>query len=423
MSSLCRNCVPETEIHTQMNYSKDGITVAPMLDVSHPKKSGKCPVKIRVTHRRTRWYYPTGKDLTPEEWSALSTTKARAMVSICKDIESSYQIVRAAVEELATAGAFTFDALNCRLKGATSDTVNTAFRAKMDELKAAGRVGSMVAYRGALLGIERFAGAHIPFDAVTPSWLGKYVAFLSSEGKTQTTAAIHLRHPRAILNEARRQGIVKEAQYPFGRGRFEIQEGEGRKMALTLEQIGQIARYDDGSDATAKYRDYWLFLYLCNGINVADFVRLRYRDIVNGEICFVRQKTARTTRTRKEIRVVVTDRMLAIIDRWGNPPAPDRFIFPVLDGAEDAMRQKLKTQYLTRAINKRMATIGEDLGIGNISTYTARHSFATVLKRAGANIAYISESLGHNDLKTTENYLASFEREERVKNAELLTKF
>ena len=387
-----------------MNYSKDGITVAPMLDVSHPKKSGKCPVKIRVTHRRTRWYYPTGKDLTPEEWSALSTTKARAMVSIRKDIESSYQIVRAAVEELATAGAFTFDALNCRLK-------------------AAGRVGSMVAYRGALLGIERFAGAHIPFDAVTPSWLGKYVAFLSSEGKTQTTAAIHLRHLRAILNEARRQGIVKEAQYPFGRGRFEIQEGEGRKMALTLEQIGQIARYDDGSDATAKYRDYWLFLYLCNGINVADFVRLRYRDIVNGEICFVRQKTARTTRTRKEIRVVVTDRMLAIIDRWGNPPAPDRFIFPVLDGSEDAMRRKLKTQYFTRAVNKRMTTIGEALGIGNISTYTARHSFATVLKRAGANIAYISESLGHNDLKTTENYLASFEREERVKNAELLTKF
>ena len=51
------------------------------------------------------------------------------------------------------------------------------------------------------------------------------------------------------------------------------------------------------------------------------------------------------------------------------------------------------------------------------------NSFATVLKRSGANIAYISESLGHSDLKTTENYLASFEREERVKNAELLTKF
>ncbi len=232
-----------------------------------------------------------------------------------------------------------------------------------------------------------------------------------------------MRHLRAILNEARRLGVVKEAQYPFGRGRYEIQAGEGRKMALTLEQIGQIAGYDDGSDTTAKYRDYWLFLYLCNGINVADFVKLRFRDIVNGEICFVRQKTERTTKTRKEIRVIITDRMQTIIDRRGNVPAPNHFIFPILDGQEDALALKHKTQYLTRAINKRMAEIGKRLGFGNISTYTARHSFATVLKRASANIAYISESLGHQDLKTTENYLASFEREERQKNAELLTKF
>lgn len=224
-----------------------------------------------------------------------------------------------------------------------------------------------------------------------------------------------MRHLRAILNEAKRLGSIKDAQYPFGRGRYEIQAGEGRKLALTLEQIGQIANYEDGTEATAKYRDYWLFLYLCNGINVADFVKLRYRDIVNGEICFVRQKTERTTKTRKEIRVVVTARMQAIINRWGNPFRSDNFIFPILDGQEDAMRRKMKTLYITRAINKRMKEVGEQLGIGNISTYTARHSFATVLKRAGTNIAYISESLGHQDLRTTENYLASFEREERIK--------
>ena len=99
-----------------------------------------------------------------------------------------------------------------------------------------------------------------------------------------------MRHLRAILNDACRCDAIKPAQYPFGRGKYEIQAGEGRKLALTLEQIGQIARYEDGNEATAKYRDYWLFLYLCNGINVADFVKLRYRDIVDGEICFVRQK-------------------------------------------------------------------------------------------------------------------------------------
>ena len=50
-----------------LQYSKDGTSVSAMLDTRRTKSDGKCPVKIRVTHRRTRWYYPTGKDLTPEE--------------------------------------------------------------------------------------------------------------------------------------------------------------------------------------------------------------------------------------------------------------------------------------------------------------------------------------------------------------------
>ena len=313
--------------------------------------------------------------------------------------------------------------MNTRLKSGATDTVNTAFRAKIADLNEQNRIGNAIVYDNVLKGLERFAGNKIRFDAVTVEWVKKYERFLHSEDKTTSTIGIHLRTLRAILNEARKSGIVKESQYPFGRGRYEIQVGEGRKLALTLDQIGKIAHYEDGSDATAKYRDYWMFLYLCNGINMADFVKLRYRDIVSGEICFVRQKTERTTKTRKEIHVIVSEPMQKIIDRRGNVPEPDNYIFPVLTGNETALEQKRKTQYLTRAINKRMAMIGKALDIGHISTYTARHSFATVLKRSGVNIAYISESLGHQDLKTTENYLASFEREEREKNAELLTNF
>ena len=404
-------------------YSKDGITVAVIIDTSHPKREGKYPVRIRVTYLRQRKYYPTWKDLTADQWDALPTTKNRELSAVRKDIENSYNIIRSAVEELASNGDFSLDALNARLKLAPSLSINAMFAARLDELKSRGRVGNMTVYYATLKGIERFAGTHVRLSSVTPNWLTRYADFLDNEGKKQTTIAIHLRTLRAIINEARRAGLIKESQYPFGRGRYEIQSGAGRKMALTVEQIGQIANYDDGSEATARYRDYWLFLYLCNGINVADFVKLRYRDIVNGEICFVRQKTERTTRVRKEIRAIITDRMQKIIDRWGTVPRPAAFIVGILDGSEDPLRQMHKTQYLTRAINKRMTDVGERLGIGHISTYTARHSFATVLKRSGVNIAYISESLGHSDLKTTENYLASFEREERQKNAELLTRF
>lgn len=405
-----------------MNYAKDGITVAAMLDTGHPKKNGLYPVRIRVTYARDRRYYPTGKDMTLEEWDALPASKARKSIAVRKDIENSYNVVRDTVEELANLGTFSFDNLNRRLKRGDM-TLNAAFKTKIAELKTEERIGSMLVYNVVLQGVERFAGTRVSLETVTVEWLRRYEKFLLGEKKSRTTVGIHMRHLRAILNDACRCGVIKEAQYPFGRGRYEIQAGEGRKMALTLEQIGRMARYDDGNENTAKYRDYWLFLYLCNGINVADFVKLRHRDIVNGEICFVRQKTERTTKTRKEIRVVVVEQMRTIIERWGNPPTPDNYIFPILDGTEDATQIHAKTIMAAGSINTRMRAIGQVLGVGNISTYTARHSFATVLKRAGANIAYISESLGHQDLKTTENYLASFEREERQKNAELLTKF
>ena len=315
-----------------MNYSKDGITVATMLDTRRAKTTGEYPVKIRVTYRRVRAYYSTGKNLPKEDWQRLDSTRQQALLSIRKDIENSFELVRQAVDDLAFRGEFSISSLNDRLKSTSLTSLQGAFKNKIETLKGRGQIGTMMIYENALKAILRFSPRPVKFEEVTVSWLNRFVDFLHQEKKSQTTIAITLRHIRAIINDAKREGIIKESQYPFGRGRFEIQEGEGRKMALTLEQIGQIARYDDGSDATAKYRDYWLFLYLCNGINVADFVKLKFRDIVSGEICFVRQKTERTTKTRKEIRVVVTERMQEIINKRGNEPAPDQFIFPIKIG-------------------------------------------------------------------------------------------
>ena len=87
------------------------------------------------------------------------------------------------------------------------------------------------------------------------------------------------------------------------------------------------------------------------------------------------------------------------------------------------MQEKKKVSDITKRVNRSLKVIGTAVGIEGLSTYSARHSYATVLKRSGANIAFISESLGHQNVRTTENYLASFEKDERRKNAALLTKF
>jgi len=303
-----------------------------------------------------------------------------------------------------------------------NNTLNSAFQTRIETLVEAGAIGNSITYSCALRYLEKYAGTKIAFDSITVDWLRKYEKAMLAEGKSYTTISMYIRSMRVLFNEAKSAGILKEAQYPFGKGKYEIPTGKGRKMALTLGQIGQIVSYTDGSEATAHYRDLWFFIYLCNGINVADLINLKYSDIIDDEICFVRRKTEHTSRSIREIRATITPEMQAIIDRWGSGDKSG-YIFPFLSGGESPLELKRRTQDVTRRINKRMKMIGEALEIGNISTYTARHSFATVLKRSGANIAYISESLGHSSMKTTESYLASFEKEERQKNAALLTQF
>ena len=213
-------------------------------------------------------------------------------------------------------------------------------------------------------------------------------------------------------------------QYPFGKGKYEVPSGSGRKLALTLEQIKKLITYTDGTKATEMYRDLWFFSYLCNGINFRDMVFLQYSNIINGEICFIRAKTARNTKYGKIIHAVITPEMQTIINKWGNTDiSPNNYIFPFAKGTEDPFEKVKLIREIVTECNQILRKITNATGIPRITTYSARHSYATVLKRSGVNIAYISESLGHSNITITENYLASFEVDERRKNSALLTKF
>jgi integrase len=294
----------------------------------------------------------------------------------------------------------------------------------METLLANDQINTYHYYSDTLKTIEHFAGKSILVTSITPEWLQKLEKQLLAEGKSYTTIGMRGRALRCVMNELLAVGTIKESQYPFGHGKYEIPTGQGRKLALTLHQIRMLVTYTDGNEATEHYRDLWFFSYLCNGINFADLLTLKYSNIHNGEIFFYRSKTIHTSKVKKEVVAIITPEMQAIIDKWGNPDRqPDTYIFSFLTGTETPMQMKSRIRDVISTCNKRLRKIGKAIGIDGLSTYSARHSFATVLKRSGSNIAYISESLGHSDLKTTENYLASFEKEERMKNASFLTNF
>lgn len=124
------------------NFSKDGIVVSTVLDARTANKEGKYPIKIKVYYQRKPKYYSIGICMTKEEWNKLPDSKSSESKKIRQAIESSFSLVRMNVEALAEKGTFSFNTLNLRLGKATGDTLNSAIRAKIEELKNEERIGT-----------------------------------------------------------------------------------------------------------------------------------------------------------------------------------------------------------------------------------------------------------------------------------------
>lgn len=399
------------------------ITVTAVLDKRYPRKNGLYPVRIQIVYKRVQKYYNTGKELSISDWERLPSTRNSDLVKIRNSIKKTFDSIYRSVDELTYKDQFSFIQLEIIRGLNTGQTLNAAIKQRMESLKKENRIGTMRYYRDCLASIEKFTTKEVAYEDITEEWLKKFENFMLKRGLSYSSIGMRMRGIRTELNAAKKKGYIKDFRYPFGKGKYEIPTAEGVKKALTLENIARIVKYDDGNETTSRYRDIWFFIYLCNGINVADLVNLKFSDIVDGEIRFMRKKTIRTSKVKKVICVPLTAEMSKIIKKWGNKAVPSNYIFPLVHHYADPVHHDKEVADVIKRINNRMKLIGKNLGIGRITTYTARHSFATVLKRSGANIAYISESLGHNDLKTTESYLASFEKDERIKNAALLTNF
>lgn len=405
------------------SYQKEDVSIKTVLDTRRALRDGLYRVRIRVFNQGKFREYSTGKKLSPQEWNELPKTNSRNLKSIRNDIHSTFTIIQKHVQELTENETFSFEALNSRLQRNDSETLNNSLQQKIDTLGKENRYGTQEYYTNIKKAVERFKGKNIKLVSVNSEWLKKFEQFLLNEDKTYTTVGMYARGIRHIMNLAIEKGSIKMFQYPFGKNKYEIPTGSSRKLALTIEQVGKIVNYSDGNPGTEKYRDIWFFAYMCNGININDLLKLRYSNIIDGEFHWYRQKTINTNRKKKELQAFITSEMESIIKKWGNPPESDNYIFPFLQAG---MTEKRKFEVISDVkgrIRRKMKKISEDLGFGRVNIMTARHSFATVLKRSGISLESISESLGHADIKTTENYLASFEKKERAKNAAYLTNF
>lgn len=400
---------------------KNGVVVSVLLDTRTVNKKGTYPVKIKVYFQGKPKYYPTGICMsTKEELEEVLESKSKKNIEIQDIIGKELSRILKNVDILVERGTFSFSNLNNMLGKNIGGTLNEMISAKIKELENEEKFGTSAFYKGTLSLLKRYMKHDVPINEVTVEWLNGLEKFILKTAN-QTTVAMNMRNIRATMNIAKQVGVIRESDYPFGRGKYQIKEGSGKKKALNKKQLKAIAEYSDGSMTTEFYRDLWLFIYFCNGLNVADLISLKFSDIQNGEISFIRKKTKDRTRDVKRIYAAITPEMYSIINKWGNDPKKSVYIFPFLKPGDSAWEHEKKKKNLTKLINKRMKMIGEKLNLGKITTYVARHTYATVLRNEGVPISIISPMLGHSSVTTTEIYLADLESEYRAKNASLLS--
>lgn len=393
---------------------------------SRAKADGLCNVKVRVYFNRKYQYYSTNIDLKPGEPDKPS--ELERIMTAKRRTDNQKEIYFKLISYLTKAediikklDVFTFGKFDeMYLEGRDAiNSISFAFDKYINDLEAEGRIATASSYRCAKNSLEDFKKG-LKFADITPSFLKKYEKWMLDHERSITTVGIYLRSLRTVFNRQNIDGSL----YPFGRGRYEIPAGKNIKKALTLEEVARVYNYE-ASGAEAKARDYWMFLYLCNGMNVKDFCSLKWENIDGDILGYQREKTKRTRKDAKKITVSLKPETREIINKYGvRSVVPGSYIFPHYEIGISERRKQEVSQQLIKTINKYMKRIARNVGVNkDVTTYYARHSFATILKRSGTDIAMISDLLGHSNLSVTESYLDSFENDQIKKQTDVLLSF
>jgi site-specific recombinase XerD len=405
---------------------KDRVNVKVLPDIRRTKEEGRFPLKLRITYKGIRKYYGTGFDANTEEWETINSANARAELRRIK--VGIAEIEKKAQDCAERIVPFSFKQFEKDFfgKGIRHESLKAAFEALIKQLEANEQWGTATSYQTACNTLYRFK-PKIALEDIDQDFLQKFEKWVLNQGMSITTVGVYLRALRAVINIAIDNGSFRKDAYPFGKRKYVIPTGKNIKKALGIDQIQKIFDYATTPGTSMELaKDFWIFTYLCNGINMMDIARLKGKDIDARSIRFIREKTKRTKKGDPMIITAARNRYIdEILAKWGKKDlSPDEYAFSIIEFSDSAKTARARIQQFTKLVNKWMKRIGDDLGLNlSLTTYVARHSFATILLRNGAPITFASQSLGHSNVITTQKYFAGFDLDTQEEYAKSLIDF
>lgn len=258
------------------------------------------------------------------------------------------------------------------------------------------KYGTAAAYRSTMHSVQRFIGSKsVRFIEIDYMFLEDYMQFLSEHTNSTNTITFYMRNFRSIYNRAKKEGMKTITKNPFSE--ITLKTDKTVKRALTREELKRVMMLELSAQPKLELaRDLFLFSFYTRGMPFVDIFNLKKQDVVN-DIIFYRR-----TKTNQPLQVSLIDEIVGLMSKYEND---GEYVFPILDPEKPI---SLYRQYRNALgnINKYLKKVGKMAGIKiPLTTYCARHTWATLAKEAGAPILHISDGLGHASIQTTLAYL------------------
>ncbi len=380
--------------------------------------NGESPLMLQVSKGGKRQYQSLGVSVNPKFWD-FSKNKPKSncpnreyILKLILDKQTELQQrmleLNAEQKEYTTTTLLHDEHRKFELK-----TVKQFYQELIEQYKANDKCGNRLIYKSSYNSINVFTNGNleIPFSAIDIAWLNKYEKWLRSKGNKETTMSLMFRTLRSAYNKAIESKCARKSDYPFNNYRISKFDVSTEKRAIAKADILKFST-DVRSIGKQQYvqlsKDIFIFSYLCGGINFTDIANLTKDNIIEGKrLHYIRQKTG------KLIKLGLSEEAIQIIRRYA--VESKGYLFPILNAQlhKTPLQKQNRIHKMLGKVNKNLKLLAADLGVeANLTTYVARHSFASVLKKSGVNIALISEALGHSDLTTTQIYLDSFDNEQ-----------
>ena len=391
-------------------------TVAVILFKSKTLANGEHPLMIRVCKNRVRKHVSIGLSCHINDWDFKNNLpkknhphKEKYESIIAKAIRQyKDKVIDFKDEDKDFTPDILIEAASNPIK---KITLFKYFELKVENLIATQQIGNSRVYYDTYRQLKQFTkDKDITFSQVDYAFLIKFENHLKARGITDNAISVRFRTLRAAFNSAIAEKCAKKESYPFDK--FKISERfstKTQKRAITREDLKKIEEIVLDEESTAyEAQQYFIFSFYGQGINFGDIAKLKWSNVINGRVFYKRAKTG------NEQNFKLQPPALKIIEHWrpATKANRDTYIFPILN---DLVHVSPTQQYnrihkvLTR-VNRDLKEIGKQVGIDiPITSYVARHTFATALKRTGVSTTIISESMGHKTEAITQTYLKSFE--------------